>query len=144
MGATWQWVVETFEIDFLLSICTKMMRLLNTGTKELRDFQLDTVPPYLILSHRWEEDEVSYKDITKPNRRPSKLNGWAKLRSFCCLAEEDGWEWVWMDTCCIDRGNMNEVSEAINSMYLWYRDAREVYILTLLNNSSCQSSRPLS
>jgi hypothetical protein len=32
-------------------------------------------------------------------------------------------QWLWIDTCCIDSKNNNEVSEAINSMFRWYSDA---------------------
>ncbi|KAL1597934.1 hypothetical protein SLS60_008422 [Paraconiothyrium brasiliense] len=29
-------------------------------------------------------------------------------------------EWIWIDSCCIDKSNDDERSEAINSMYQWY------------------------
>ena len=46
-----------------------------------------------------------------------------KIREFCRLAAEFGYEWAWVDTCCIDKTSSAELSEAINSMYAWYRDA---------------------
>ncbi|KAI0772436.1 hypothetical protein BD413DRAFT_545420 [Trametes elegans] len=33
-------------------------------------------------------------------------------------------EWIWIDTCCIDKASSAELSEAINSMFAWYRDAQ--------------------
>src|SRR5947209_1374185 len=33
-----------------------------------------------------------------------------------------------MDTCCIDQSNNNELSEAVNSMFRWYRNAVKCYV----------------
>lgn len=96
------------------------MHLLNTSTHEVKEFPYGKIPPYIILSHRWGDEEVSYRDLTEPKKDPSTLKGWTKLDSFCSLAKQDGWEWVWMDTCCIDKSSSAELSEAINSMYQWY------------------------
>lgn len=35
-------------------------------------------------------------------------------------AEKDGHNFLWIDTCCIDKTSSAELSEAINSMYEWY------------------------
>ena len=99
------------------------MHLLNTSTRKVQEFSPGRIPPYVILSHRWEDKEISYKDLTEPKQDPSKLKGWTKLDSFCSLVRQDGWEWAWMDTCCIDRSSSAELSEAINSMYQWYGQA---------------------
>jgi hypothetical protein len=32
-------------------------------------------------------------------------------------------KWLWIDTCCIKQQSDRELSEAINSMFRWYRDA---------------------
>jgi hypothetical protein len=32
-------------------------------------------------------------------------------------------KWLWIDTCCIKQHSDRELSEAINSMFQWYRDA---------------------
>ncbi|KAH7364549.1 hypothetical protein BKA65DRAFT_371585, partial [Rhexocercosporidium sp. MPI-PUGE-AT-0058] len=42
-------------------------------------------------------------------------------------ALSDGWEWVWIDSCCIDKTSSAELSEAINSMFRWYREAQVCY-----------------
>ena len=102
---------------------TYTMHLLNTSTRKVQEFSHGRIPPYVILSHRWEDKEISYKDLTEPKQDPSKLKGWTKLNSFCSLVRQDGWEWAWMDTCCIDRSSSAELSEAINSMYQWYGQA---------------------
>ena len=36
-------------------------------------------------------------------------------------------EYVWIDTCCIDKRDSAELAESINSMYTWYGNAQECY-----------------
>ncbi|RTE82513.1 hypothetical protein BHE90_002953 [Fusarium euwallaceae] len=46
---------------------------------------------------------------------------------FCSVARMNGFEYVWVDTCCIDKTSSAELSEAINSMYRWYQEATMCY-----------------
>jgi hypothetical protein len=39
----------------------------------------------------------------------------------------DGYAYLWIDTCCIDKSSSAELSEAINSMYQWYQQAGVCY-----------------
>lgn len=36
-----------------------------------------------------------------------------------------GFDWAWIDTCCIDKQSSAELSEAINAMFKWYEHAGE-------------------
>ena len=101
------------------------MRLLHTATFQLEDFFDSNVPKYAILSHRWGDGEVTFQDfdIGKAKTRP----GFVKIKSCCSLAQSRGFEWVWIDTCCIDTKSSAELSEAINSMFRWYTQAVECY-----------------
>lgn len=45
----------------------------------------------------------------------------------CSLARSQGYQWIWIDTCCIDKSSSAELSEAINSMYCWYERAAVCY-----------------
>jgi len=51
--------------------------------------------------------------------------GWDKISTFCRIAREheNAHAYVWVDTSCINKENMAELSEAINSMYEWYSKA---------------------
>ena len=42
-------------------------------------------------------------------------------------AKADGHKWIWIDTCCIDKTSSADLSEAINSMYKWYRESEVCY-----------------
>ncbi|KAL1600119.1 hypothetical protein SLS59_006193 [Nothophoma quercina] len=55
------------------------------------------------------------------------MAGYDKIRHCCGQAKDDGYEWVWIDTCCIDKRSSAELSEAINSMYQWYWNAEICY-----------------
>lgn len=101
------------------------MWLLNTKTLKLENFMKD-VPKYAILSHRWEEkQELTYGNVTKTSRN---LKGYGKVRKFCEIARSNGYEYGWVDTCCIDKKSSAELSEAINSMYKWYRESAVCYV----------------
>ena len=53
--------------------------------------------------------------------------GYSKIQRCCAQAWSDGWQYVWIDSCCIDKSSSAELSEAINSMLKWYRDAQVCY-----------------
>ena len=50
-----------------------------------------------------------------------------KIRHACRVARENGYRYIWIDSCCIDKSSSSELSEAINSMYKWYGLARVCY-----------------
>jgi ankyrin repeat protein len=100
------------------------MRLLNTTTRRLETF--GTPPLYAVLSHRWSAEEISFQDI-QDGRAEIKETGYAKIRNTCSIAAAGGIDYVWIDTCCIDKTSSAELSEAINSMYRWYREAVVCY-----------------
>ena len=106
------------------------MRLLNTNTLQLFEFFDSSVPEYAILSHTWREEEVSYQEwmTQATNEALRRKKGYWKISKFCQLCREQGYAWTWIDTCCIDKSSSAELSEAINSMYQWYKDARLCYV----------------
>jgi hypothetical protein len=102
------------------------MRLIETTKLELHEFFGAQVPSYVILSHTWERGEVSFQDMQGDDA--DKNEGYYKIRRFCDLAVAQGFEYAWVDTCCIDKTSSAELSEAINSMYRWYQQAEVCYV----------------
>lgn len=47
-----------------------------------------------------------------------------KIRGACEIARQRGLQWMWIDTCCINKTSTVEENESINSMFKWYRDAK--------------------
>lgn len=116
------------------------MWLLNCDTAQLEPFEGEDRPPYAILSHRWEGKEVNYQDVMAGNHVDQK--GWQKIKSCCEQAKRDGLDYVWADTCCIDKKSSAELSEAINSMYQWYRQAKVCYAYLADVDSSAVFAKP--
>ncbi|PMD29348.1 HET-domain-containing protein, partial [Hyaloscypha variabilis F] len=100
------------------------MRLINTSTLVLETFG-EAVPSYAILSHRWNDVEVSFQDLQ--DGRGKSMAGYSKIQRCCAQAQSDGWKYVWIDSCCIDKTSSAELSEAINSMYQWYQASQVCY-----------------
>lgn len=103
------------------------MRLLNAGTFELEEFIAD-IPRYSILSHTWGKDEVSFQDISANLDASTSKEGFTKIRYCSAQTLADGLRYCWVDTCCIDKTSSAELSEAINSMFRWYREADCCYV----------------
>lgn len=60
-------------------------------------------------------------------RRVRRKAGFAKVVGACSRAARDGFDYIWIDTCCIDKSSSAELSEAINSMFKWYAQAEVCY-----------------
>ncbi|KAI5456738.1 heterokaryon incompatibility protein-domain-containing protein [Mariannaea sp. PMI_226] len=105
------------------------MRLLNIKTLEL-EFFFSYIPPYAILSHTWGEDEVTLQDLGRSDL--DQKRGWKKIVKFCQTVAKlfpEPLEYVWVDTCCIDKTSSAELSESINSMFRWYQMSQVCYAL---------------
>ncbi|CAK3996492.1 Hypothetical predicted protein [Lecanosticta acicola] len=133
------------------------MRLLKSGpfvsgdpaTLELHEFRDRKEPRYAALSHLWAEaqDEVLFADLLphcdpavklreghlavdlsqEPAASLRQKPGWPKLAFALEQAYEDGKDWLWLDTACIDRSSSAELTEAINSLYHWYQESAICY-----------------
>jgi hypothetical protein len=97
------------------------MRLLNVRTRQLEEFIGDRIPAYAILSHTWGEEEVSLQDLKRNDH--VRMLGYRKIDGCCLRAIKNGYGYVWIDTCCIDKTSSTELSEAINSMFEWYQNS---------------------
>ncbi|ETS81548.1 hypothetical protein PFICI_06550 [Pestalotiopsis fici W106-1] len=102
------------------------------------------VPEYAILSHTWEpnhKDEVIFRDfaileedldtgqdVRFCTQRGKEKTGYRKIRFCAEQAERDGFQYFWIDSCCIDKANAAELSESINSMFRWYQEAIRCYV----------------
>ncbi|KAI0471468.1 heterokaryon incompatibility protein-domain-containing protein [Xylariaceae sp. FL0804] len=125
------------------------MRLIDVKTLKLKDFFGPCMPSYATLSHRWiPDEEVTFQDweLLEKHREQSPSEtagrtsataakaaaivnkaGYAKIKNACRRAQDDGLDYLWCDTNCIDKTSSTELSEAINSMYNWYYDSKVCY-----------------
>ena len=106
----------------------RLLTIASGGGFSLTSFAGDTIPRYAILSHTWASDgqEVTYQDIL--NGQGQNKAGYEKIRFCRKQARRDGLAYFWIDSCCIDKSSSAELTEAINSMFRWYRNAVKCYV----------------
>ncbi|KAI1109290.1 hypothetical protein F5Y14DRAFT_39670 [Nemania sp. NC0429] len=107
------------------------MRLLTCQDDGKLSFTKDLtsdIPPYATLSHTWGPDgeEVTFKDIIEGTG--AHKDGYKKIQFCREQAASHDLKYFWVDSCCINRSNSTELSEAINSMFRWYRNAIKCYV----------------
>ncbi|KAK3369516.1 hypothetical protein B0T24DRAFT_500499, partial [Lasiosphaeria ovina] len=111
------------------------MRLLHTSKIQLVEVYGEQIPPYAILSHTWSHEECTLQDLQELSRNHSdwaddhvaSIAGFDKIRKSAAVAQRENIQYIWIDTCCIDKTSSAELSEAINSMYRWYDKAQICY-----------------
>ncbi|PNY27415.1 Uncharacterized protein TCAP_02659 [Tolypocladium capitatum] len=89
------------------------MRLLDARTLGLVDVRDDAIPRYAILSHTWGDEEITIQELRRiKGRVPRPLD-----RHKRAIVGKQGFV----------KSSSAELSEAINSMYIWYRQSAECY-----------------
>ena len=142
-------ISEHYQCGSLLVSHVHNMRLLHTREFRFKEFfdirRTDpNSPKYAILSHRWCDEEITFQEFSKvvldPNFKSSKIPpnmmvstarpkaGYMKIMNACRKAASRNFDWIWIDTCCIDKTSSAELSEAINSMYRWYESSSICYV----------------
>ena len=74
--------------------------LLNDSSAPVPEGQPEALPPSRCI---WVDPKLS-----------------PKIRDACAVAQANGYRYIWIDSCCIDKSSSSELSEAVNSMYKWY------------------------
>ncbi|KAI0746118.1 heterokaryon incompatibility protein-domain-containing protein, partial [Earliella scabrosa] len=116
------------------------MRLLHTTDGSFKDYSDPPIATYAILSHVWAKEgmegypEKTYQDVleAQTKSKKSRRSVFSHLRSkkieqASRVTKAHGVNYIWIDSCCIDKTNGPELSEAINSMYQWYGQAKICY-----------------
>ena len=87
----------------------KRGRPVDCGVKVL-EFSDDEATEYVILSHWWVMQEVDYNEMVElvkmdkaEIREIRQQEGYQKILQSCEQAQKDGYKWLWVNTCCIDR-----------------------------------------
>ncbi|KAI1854216.1 hypothetical protein JX265_000620 [Neoarthrinium moseri] len=96
----------------------------------MHDFFGSSIPDFAILSHTWGTEEITYQQWMARDDSEGSLackSGYQKIIRASQQAREDGLDWIWIDTNCIDKTSSAELTEAINSMFKWYNDSKVCY-----------------
>lgn len=102
------------------------MKLINVDSLDIEEF-FGKTPPYAILSHTWGDEEVTYQEWRDVRCNIIHKAGYKKILGARAKARKEGIRYLWCDTSCIDKTNSAELSEAINSMFAWYRTSQVCY-----------------
>ena len=106
----------------------RLLKYREDGYLTITSFEDGAIPPYAILSHTWGKDaeEVTFADLAKGDGKHKP--GYEKIRFCGEQAQQDGLQYFWVDTCCIDKADKAELSLAIQSMFRWYQNATKCYV----------------
>ncbi|KAI9067529.1 HET-domain-containing protein [Trametes sanguinea] len=122
------------------------MRLIHTKTGRFHLVDDPRTTRFAILSHVWARQndpkfypEPTLQDILRIQaeydaepadapRTPIISRLPEKIRRFCETAAKYHFDLAWGDSFCIDKTSSSELSEALNSMFDWYRYARLCFV----------------
>ncbi|KAF2201564.1 HET-domain-containing protein [Delitschia confertaspora ATCC 74209] len=106
----------------------RLLQLEENGTFSLTKHADDKTPKYAVLSHTWgaEDEEVNFKDMKRGTAKSK--TGYEKIQFCGSQAAQEGLKYFWVDICCIDKSDSQELQEAINSMFRWYQKAETCHV----------------
>ncbi|KAF8554678.1 WD40 repeat-like protein [Imleria badia] len=94
---------------------------------------------YVMLSHRWEQNEPLFQHVIHVavydlDKSPTH----DKLKTFCKIVRDAGFNWAWSDTCCINKSDHFVLQEALVAMFKWYQGSTIVIVFL---RGVCSSSQ---
>lgn len=101
----------------------------SPSSNALRNFDLDSLPPYVALSYVWGSPTPAAKLAFKAG---GELNLTQNLADFLGTVPGDRRRagklisWIWIDALCIDQANIDERNEQVRQMHAIYTQAVEV------------------
>ncbi|THU94417.1 HET-domain-containing protein [Dendrothele bispora CBS 962.96] len=114
---------------FPVDICP--LTLIDTHTiKPVVFEQTDTIPAYAVLSHQWSKigAEVTYEELVLVQSTTYQKSGYQKINAACQKALQDGYSYIWVDTCCIIQKDEKDLKENIPKMYGFYQNSAVCYV----------------
>ena len=85
---------------------------------------------YATFLHKWEDNEPLFENVVRIvvyELEESLTHD--KLRMFCQIVRESGFNWAWSDTCCINKSDHFVLQEALVSMFKWYEGSAVTIVL---------------
>jgi hypothetical protein len=102
------------------------MWLLNTSTFMLNEPAQNDIPPYAILSHTWSSNEVLFEDMRQNLAVAQRKDGWSKVETACKQAKLEKYEWIWIDSCCIDKKSvLSGSTSTTNCRFILIQDSQQ-------------------
>ena len=94
---------------------------------------------YVMLSHKWEQHEPLFQQVIhiavyELDKSPTH----DKLKTFCKIVRDAGFNWAWSDTCCINKSDHFILQEALVAMFKWYQGSAMMIVFLRGVRSSSQ------
>ncbi|KIM59807.1 hypothetical protein SCLCIDRAFT_1217428, partial [Scleroderma citrinum Foug A] len=96
---------------------------------QVLQFGNDEATEYAILSHRWVGKEVGYDEMIELAKMDGKArdeirqrDGYQKIIQSCEQTQKEGYEWLWVDTCCIDKRSSAELHDVPDPQFPTAKD----------------------
>lgn len=83
---------------------------------------------YAIFSYQWVEkveNEILFINIFIDVHQ--NIKDWFKIIKNRKITKTHNIEWIWINTCCIDKRNNTKLFENFNLMYIYYARVKECY-----------------
>jgi len=71
------------------------MHLIHCKDFSLKYYHGPAVVKYLILSHTWGDDEVTFSDMNNNLRGAKQKQGFKKIKGICSMARFEGIPFAW-------------------------------------------------
>lgn len=126
------------------------MRLLNVETFKLESFVSSDEVKYAILSHNWDNEEITSEDMTTSDEETVRQKlGWSKVLNACQIVLRRRLRYIWIDTCCTIQTHHRRqcptkrvayAAESGGRMYIGFQyksSSISFYLLTFLSENSC-------
>ncbi|KAI9066353.1 HET-domain-containing protein [Trametes sanguinea] len=102
---------------------------------------------YAILSHVWQDHEPSFQlvlSLQQLELGEAHAQMGPKIRGCIEGAKLLGYDWVWIDSSCINKTVSTELEEAINSMFRWYAESSVCFAYLEDVSQDCRVEEPQS
>ncbi|KAK4451675.1 hypothetical protein QBC34DRAFT_269430, partial [Podospora aff. communis PSN243] len=106
------------------------INLLNLHSRSLHSFPDEApFPRYAILSHTWADGEQGVSNYEIRTRGLDAIQGQRdKIVGCFKQAKADGYQYVWIDLCCVNQTDENALKACILAMHRWYQNAGVCYV----------------
>ncbi|KAK1487824.1 hypothetical protein CTAM01_11670 [Colletotrichum tamarilloi] len=104
------------------------MKLVHCTTRKISNHSFPLRVDYAILSHVYSTPGHDEWDAYDSASLPDNISRKAVIDNACLLARQNGLDYIWIDSLCIDKNSFDEVSHAINSLSEYFQNARICFV----------------
>ncbi|EXF84457.1 hypothetical protein CFIO01_02772 [Colletotrichum fioriniae PJ7] len=104
------------------------MKLVHCTTRKVSNHSFPLLVDYAILSHVYSTPGHDEWDAYDSASLPDNISRKAVIDNACLLARQNGLDYIWIDSLCIDKNSFDEVSDTINSLSEYFKNAHICFV----------------